>query len=772
MAGSLLADPAFCWTAHPRPPALGGGIFETEALDIPALWVQHLGQSLFRLSDLRRKARMAALPDIASAEADLEVQTHITEAVYRRVIGAKDRQLVERFLEDRLGSVSPERSLGSLETSSQARFYRLLAQATALLDEGGLPGNVATAPGRLEVALQYPSRLHDLGEAFFRANASYLDDLTLDDLRMLWNGSAFQIAGLMIQFEGSRILIREFPLREGPTPLIINHITPEVNPFSKTGGLGDVLEGLPLEQAYQGNVVNIFTICYDSVEAIAKNMNIPFEDTGVTMPIPIPKVKMDGWVHGPDYVEPARVFKAEVGTAGPGHNRVTVYLLKPNYAAGASSFLGSKVYTGEDGSYERFDQTMFLNKGAMDVMIAFGLRSDVIHGHDWQAGASGALVKEHPLYSRHPLFKDTITFFTHHNLAYQGVFTSEPRFLGPKMGIEESLWSKVFGWLGFEFLGKANLMKGGIQFSDGVSTVSPTYRTETLTRRWGYGLEAALKAKGKLYFGIINGLDTDRWDPATDPYLKVKGFTNYSLADTNLFEEKAQNKMALQRISHLTVDPTAPVLSAIVRFVPQKGVVLLGDHAQNIGALRQNLISHPKAQFILWLLGSEIDSLSETAESLRQLEREFPGRVYLKLQSQSDWEYSSQVYAGSDFLLIPSEFEPSGLIQLIGYRYGVIPIAREVGGLRDTIHDFIRSVIPTGFLFEDFTAEALSGAIQRALALYENKTEFTAMVMRVMALDVSWKKSAQTYRDAYQKTAATAGKWLWRPHLTALRTAA
>jgi len=344
---------------------------------------------------------------------------------------------------------------------------------------------------------------------------------------------------------------------------------------------------------------------------------------------------------------------------------------------------------------------------------------EIVHCHDWQTALAPALIS---LADRRP-----VTVFTIHNLAYQGLFDAS---LMEELSLPRQFWCPE----GLEFYGQLSFIKGGLMYADHITTVSPTYAREIQTPEFGCGLENALRLRSDRLSGILNGIDDTVWDPANDPYLHVT-------YDKQRYTRKAQNKKALQKEANFRVSAKTPVLSQVARLVGQKGVDLV------IGAIHRLLEKKVPFQFVSLGNGNP-----EFEEGLTELATNFPKQVYSMIGY--DEVHAHQIMAGSDMFLVPSRFEPCGLTQLYGLRYGAIPIVRNVGGLADTVVDAsevnIQAGRATGFVFENATVDALVDAIERAIHMYKDQETWSRLATNAMAQDFSWRTSVEQYMHLYR----------------------
>ena len=468
-------------------------------------------------------------------------------------------------------------------------------------------------------------------------------------------------------------------------PLQVLHVSSEVYPFSKTGGLADVLGALPLEQAKLGQAKPQQSGAEANVMVIS-----PWYGRlgGGLEPELIVRFQVPGMSSG---TELGRIQQ----------NGVTYLFIRQK------GFEGTELY-GLDNDLERF---VFFCKAVPYALEALELRPDVIHAHDWGSGLLAALLRFTPV---SPTLQGVKTVFTIHNLQYQGRWN--PWDVLTWTGLPASLVNPE----GLEFFGDVNLLKAGVVYSDAVTTVSPTYAQEITTLEYGEKLEGVLmrtQREGRLH-GILNGLDMDRWNPRTDPYAPFDGL-----------EDKRRVKRELLESLELEDRPT---LGLVSRFAGQKGVDLV---IEALGELLED--------WNVIVLGNG-DIFPERVLSL--LSKYAPG---LHFRQGFEEALAHRIYAGVDAFLMPSRFEPCGLAQMISMRYGTLPIARDTGGLRDTVTPEI------GFLFPDPTFESLLEGTNRALEVFVSRPkEWRSRMEAAMKLDWSWKNGAREYLELYKRLIA------------------
>jgi starch synthase len=370
-------------------------------------------------------------------------------------------------------------------------------------------------------------------------------------------------------------------------------------------------------------------------------------------------------------------------------------------------FAREKPYDSPD-DMRRF---MFFAKASYE--LARQLDVDIVHANDWHTGLL-------PVYCRvYGCPGDPGTVITIHNLAFQGTGDWDDF-------IYSSLPWDHFGPSGAEFFGKFNILKAAIMYSDRISTVSPTYAHEIQTREFGMGLHEVLGARHEVIRGILNGIDYDEWNPLTDTLLTA----NY---DAERIQAREENKKALLARFGLEYRPGAPVFGFVGRLFEQKGVDILIEAASRM--------ADSDVQFVILGTGSP-----EYEEALRLLAGARPGKIGIKLAFSN--YLAHEIYAGADFFLMPSRFEPCGLGQMISMRYGSIPVVRAVGGLRDSVHE-----PDTGFVFWEYSVHELYAAMQRALAVFRDPEAMLAMRIRCMTADYSWGRSTHDYLAMYHEIA-------------------
>ena len=498
---------------------------------------------------------------------------------------------------------------------------------------------------------------------------------------------------------------------QAPPPLRILFVTPEATPFAKTGGLADVAGALPRALAGLGHEVRIILPRYRVIDGAAYGFRDYLKLAVPHLGTMVPAVIERGWLAG-----------AGSGTRGD----IPVYAVRydPYFDREGLYQDGGQDYPDNLARYA------FFSRAALETVAVLGRTESwtpqILHGHDWQAAL--AIIYLKTIESRRPELRGLRSLYTIHNVGYQGLFPGEA-FSTTGLGAE---W---FSPSALEFYGQVNLMKGGILFADYLTTVSPTYSQEIQTGRFGFGLEGVLAHRRDRLVGIVNGIDTDLWNPAADPELPSR----YSARD---LAGKQACKAALQREVKLPVGP-APTCVVVSRLASQKGLDLVADIVPDL--VRQG------AQVILLGTGD-----GELEQRFQALAVRHPQHVAVRIGF--DEGLAHRIEAGGDLFLMPSRYEPCGLSQLISLRYGTVPVVRRTGGLADTVSPFVRAgggIRGTGFVFQEATSAALGAAVQEALQTYADRAAWQALQVAGMQTDVSWERSAQDYVTLYRTMLAT-----------------
>jgi starch synthase len=386
-------------------------------------------------------------------------------------------------------------------------------------------------------------------------------------------------------------------------------------------------------------------------------------------------------------------------------------------------------YVGADGKVWPDNAQRFAALARAGADIGFGIAPgfvpDIVHAHDWQAGLTAAYLHYDSADSGKPRPATAITI---HNLAFQGQFD---KALLPSLGLPESAYAID----GVEYYGTIGYLKAALQLSDRITTVSPTYALEILQPEAGMGLDGLLRQRSAVVSGILNGIDLDVWNPATDAFLAAP-------YDAKRIGQRARNKAALQARMGLEVNPDLPLFSVVSRLSWQKGLDLLADALPQITGIGQ-----------FALLGSGDREMQARYTSAAESQ---PRRVSCVLGY--DEELAHQIQAGADVLLVPSRFEPCGLTQLCALRYGAVPLVARVGGLNDTVIDAsamaLTAGVSTGIHFAPVDATMLQAAIRRTGDLYRDRAVWQRMQLNGMHTDVSWRQPAKRYAALYGEMVA------------------
>ena len=397
-------------------------------------------------------------------------------------------------------------------------------------------------------------------------------------------------------------------------------------------------------------------------------------------------------------------------------------------------FINHEEYFNRDGLYgdktgdfpDNLERFQYYCSKTLALLKALKIQPDILHCHDWQTALIPVYLKV--LYQNDHFFEQTKTLFTIHNLAYQGVF---PKSEFPKLRLPKNLFSID----GFEFYDQVNLLKAGILYCDCITTVSPMYSKEIQTQEKGCGLDGVLRSRCDKVVGILNGLDYDFWNPQTDQAI-VK---NFSEGD---FKGKRENKTCLKEYFHLPEKEDTPLLGFVGRLTSQKGIDLIYQAVDEIGKLDLQMI----------LLGTGEEKYHKI---LKEMNHRFPKRIAVHLKF--DEKMAHQIYAGSDIFLMPSQYEPCGLSQMISLRYGTIPLVFQTGGLKDTIFPFDSDGKKgNGFVFTEYNKNAFMEAIKKAVQTYKNKKVFAELFHQAFTYRFTWEDSAQKYMKVYERSLALA----------------
>ena len=484
-------------------------------------------------------------------------------------------------------------------------------------------------------------------------------------------------------------------------------VTPELAPLVKTGGLGDVSGSLPVALAGLGVDVRVLLPAYPAVTRALKL------EPGSR----VPRVVV-ATVPAQAALPPAQLISAR----SPQGIELLLLHCPVLYDRPGSPYLGpdGRDWHDNDLRFGLLSRVAALLGGPASPKV---WHPDVVHVNDWQAALA-------PVYLAFSALPRAASVMTVHNLAYQGIFPPEAV---SRLGLPP----QSFVVDGAEFYGKLSFLKGGLACADAITTVSPTYAREICTAPLGFGLQGLLAARAQVLTGILNGVDTDYWNPATDPMIAQR-YDAASLVD------KRANKLALQQALGLEADGQAFVLGMVTRLVEQKGVDLVADVIDRLVALPAQVA----------IQGSGDRALEER---LLALARRYPGRLAVRIAF--DETLAHGIEAGADVFLMPSRFEPCGMNQMYSQRYGTLPLVCRTGGLADSVTDCTPETLAdgtaTGFSFAPAEATALLAAVRRAHALYAEPQTWAAVQRAAMARDVSWRGSAEQYLELYKRVTAT-----------------
>jgi starch synthase len=492
--------------------------------------------------------------------------------------------------------------------------------------------------------------------------------------------------------------------------------TSEFAPLIKTGGLADVSGSLPLALVRLGLDARVLLPAYPAV--LRRLSAMP---ANAALQKPLAQI-------APHHQLPAAQLLA---ATGPGGVKLILVHCPELYDRMGNPYVGPDGLDWPDNDL-RFGLLSRVAALLGTPASPLEWRPDVVHGQDWQCGLA-------PVYLAHgidgagalPAVRRAASVTTIHNLAYQGIF---PAASAQRLGLPPA----GFSIDGAEFYGNLSFLKGGLACSDAITTVSPTYAKEICTDALGFGLQGLLRARAGVLTGILNGVDTDFWNPAADPHI-VQRFDALHLS------RKRINKRALQAALGLEMVDETPVLGVVSRLVEQKGIDLIAQVLDQIVAL--------PAQLVIQGLGDRA-----IEERLVNLARQYPRQVGVRVAF--DEPLAHMIEAGADIFLMPSRFEPCGMNQMYSQRYGTLPIVCRTGGLADSVVDCTVQTLAkgsaTGFSFAPASAEGLMETVRRAIDLYRDPPAWTKVQRSAMAVDVSWDASAGKYQRVYEAVAGAA----------------
>ena len=464
----------------------------------------------------------------------------------------------------------------------------------------------------------------------------------------------------------------------------------ECVPFAKTGGLADVAGALAKHLPALGFDARVIMPCHHIIK----------QRWGDRLEHVLSFTVQLGWRS--QYVG---IEKCSIGGA-------------EYYFVDNEFYFGDMIYRGGEGEGEQY---AFFCRAVLEALPLLDFIPDLIHCNDWHTAVIPMLLKTQYASSALGGVK---TLLTIHNIAYQGKFSFG--FVHDLLSIDERYYTPEF----IESFGCANLLKAGCVFADKISTVSPSYAEEIRRPEYGEGLEGILNARRQDLYGILNGIDADTFDPENDPAIPFK----FSVSDLS---GKMKNKRLLSSELGLKFDPDVPLISCVSRLVEQKGVDLINEALNGIVDMGANVI----------ILGS---GNSQYENAMRYAEQTHRGRVCAYIGYNE--ELAHRIYAGSDFLIMPSRFEPCGLSQMIAMRYGTLPIVRETGGLRDSVIPYNRYTGEgTGFSFLRYDSSDLYFAVERAVTVYRDKLALGGLIEAAMKTDFSFPRCAAQYAELFEQ---------------------
>ncbi len=474
----------------------------------------------------------------------------------------------------------------------------------------------------------------------------------------------------------------------------IAFVASECVPFSKTGGLADVVGALPRALAALGHQVSVYVPLYrqtklTDAQTVVRSITIPFDDQ-------------------------YRFCSVKTAANQPG--------IRFNFVDFPEYFDREALYGTSAGDYpDNAERYALFSRAVLEASKVLGV-PQVFHCHDWQTALVPVLLKT--LYSEDPAFKDTGTVFTIHNMGYQGLFPSDilPLLMLP--------WD-LLTMSKMEFFGQVNFLKGALVLSDFITTVSKKYSHEIQTTEYGFGLEGVLRGRSATVAGILNGADYEEWSPQTDKFIAAK-FSAQDMAG-----KQACKQDLLKTFGIVGAKEETPVIGIVSRFAAQKGFDLITQVMDRLAL----------EEMILVVLGTG-DKLYE--EMFQRMQKQFPKKVAIRVAY--DNAMAHKVESGADMFLMPSRYEPCGLNQIYSLKYGTVPIVRATGGLDDTIEPWdATSRKGTGFKFTEYNGEALLATIRHALKAYRDQGSWQTLMKNGMGRDFSWNASAREYGKIYEK---------------------
>jgi len=468
----------------------------------------------------------------------------------------------------------------------------------------------------------------------------------------------------------------------------------ECVPFSKTGGLADVVGALPQALAAAGHQVSVYVPLYRQTkltdpQTVVRSITVPFDDRYRFCSVVTPSAKSAVRYYFVDY---------------------------PEY------FDRDALYGTKAGDYpDNAERYALFSRAVIEAAKVVGV-PDVFHCHDWQSALIPVMLST--LYKEDPILRDVGTLFTIHNMGYQGLFPPEvlPLLMLP--------WD-LFTISKMEFFGQVNFLKGALVFADFITTVSRKYSQEIQSIEYGFGLEGVLRNRASTVTGILNGVDYGEWSTQTDKFIAAK----YS-PDNLTGKVKCKHDL-LAAFGMEKADPKLPVIGIVSRFAAQKGFDLIAQIMDRLA----------REEMIIVALGT---GDKEYEEMFLRMNKQFPNKIAVKVAY--DNTIAHKIEAGADMFLMPSRYEPCGLNQIYSLKYGTVPIVRATGGLDDTIEPWdARTGKGTGFKFSEYNGESLLLTIKQALQAFRDQSSWHGLMKNGMNKDFSWNASAKEYARLYEK---------------------
>ena len=490
----------------------------------------------------------------------------------------------------------------------------------------------------------------------------------------------------------------------------------ECEPFAKTGGLADVASALPNEIInYNIDIRLVMPFYRKTREYFETNPELSIKKIMEDL-----EVSFDKFYYGMKKIYTFTVFESTF----PENERIPIYFIDiPEF------FDRENLYVNEKGNVFPDSAEMFAyySKAVFKFLNAFDWTPEIIHCHDWHTGLIPLFLKHELVTLKHP----AKTIFTIHNMAYQGSFSLS---FADKFGLDTNK-PLMDDLVIYE---KINFLKAGIVCSDIVSTVSRTYRDELLTVEYGYGLEEFLEERKESFYGILNGVDYQSWDPTKDKYIASK-YSSKDISGKNECKKQLWELIKKNNKNFKLENSKIPIFAMVSRLDRQKGVDLV---AQAITSLNESNIQN-----------LHIIVVGSGNKKLEALLLELVDLPFFTLIRGFSNQLAHTVEAGADFFIMPSKYEPCGLNQMYSLKYGTIPIVRKTGGLADTVKDLEEDKNGNGFVFEEYSGEALTKAILRALEFYitTESNKLDSLRSEIMENDFSWEDSVKKYIELYQK---------------------